>query len=418
MTFARALAVLEERQEAKIELGLARMRRHLKDLGDPQAELACFHVAGTNGKGSVCAMLESVLREAGYKTGLYTSPHLFNVRERIKLGGRPISERDFARLMAKTTAADPGKKLTYFELLTSVAFQYFFEKKAAAVVLETGLGGRLDATNVVDKPLACLITSIDFDHMAYLGETLPAIAGEKAGIFKAGVPAICPPLKAPALAVLKARARKLGAPLFVVRPPWKAVAVDWRGNRQTLSDGRSRFSVSLLGSRQGVNLALARAAVAAAAPRLTVSETAWRRGLARLRWPGRFEVRRIGERTLILDGAHNPEAMAQLARTLGASPWARKPLRWIVGVMKDKDYPGIIRQVAPLMRDAVAVRPPSPRALDALTLAGEIRRQAPRAHVTVESDPRTALRSWLRSPAAAGTAVLCGSFYLVGQAHA
>lgn len=415
MTFARALAVLDERQETKIELGLSRMRRHLKGLGDPQAKLACFHVAGTNGKGSVCAMLEAVLREAGYRTGLYTSPHLFNVRERIKLGGRPIAEKDFARLMAKTTAADPGKKLTYFELLTSIAFQYFAEQKTTAVVLETGLGGRLDATNVVEKPLACLITSLDFDHMAYLGATLPAIAGEKAGIFKAGVPAFCPPLKAQALAVLKARASKLGSPLTVVRPSFKPVSVAWTRNRQTLSDGRRRFSVGLLGSRQGANLALVRAAVAAATPRLAVPEGAWRRGLARLRWPGRFEVRRFGAKTLILDGAHNPEAMTQLVRTFDGSPWSRRRVCWIIGVMKDKDYGGIIRAAAAHMREVVAVRPPSPRALDSLTLAREIQRQAPRAHVSVESDPRTAVRSWLRSASAARAAVVCGSFYLVGE---
>ncbi|MEK7859650.1 MAG: folylpolyglutamate synthase/dihydrofolate synthase family protein [Elusimicrobiota bacterium] len=413
MTFARALAVLERRQEAKIVLGLARMRRHLLRLGRPQAKLACFHVAGTNGKGSTCAMLESVLREAGYKTGLYTSPHLFNVRERIRLGGRPIPEKDFARLMVKTTAADPGKELTYFELLTSIAFQYFAEKGAQAVILETGLGGRLDATNVVAKPLATLISSIDFDHMAYLGETLSAIAAEKAGIFKAGVPAFCPGLKPVALKILRARARKLGAPLAVLRKPWKTVAVDYPRNRQVLSDGRRRWTVGLLGSRQGANLALARSALESSP--LGVSEAAWRRGLARLRWPGRFEVRRHGAKTLILDGAHNPEAMAELVRTFDASPWGRKPVRWIIGVMKDKDYAGIIRAAAPRLSEVVAVRPPSPRALDSLTLAREIRRQVPRAHVSVESDPRTALRSWLKTPGAPKTAVVCGSFYLVGE---
>ncbi|MDD5305276.1 MAG: Mur ligase family protein, partial [Elusimicrobia bacterium] len=183
MIFAEALAVLEERQETKIVLGLGRVRAHLARLGDPHLAVPAIHVAGTNGKGSTCAILSAVLSAAGYSTGLFISPHLLSVRERISVDGREISESEFSRFMARALAADKKKELTYFELLTSIAFQHFADKKCAVMVLETGLGGRLDATNVIPRPLAAIVTSIDYDHQAYLGETLKAIAREKAGIF-------------------------------------------------------------------------------------------------------------------------------------------------------------------------------------------------------------------------------------------
>lgn len=417
MTFAQALAALEARQEARIELGLGRLRRHLKDLGDPQDKLRCFHVAGTNGKGSVCAILESVLRAAGYKTGLYTSPHLVDVRERIKIGGKNISRADFARFIGRALKADRFARLTYFELLTSAAFQAFAEAGTEVVVLETGLGGRLDATNVIKEPLACLITSIDFDHMAFLGGTLGRIASEKAGILKPGRPAFCPSLPPAAFRPILRRARAVDAPLGVVAKPWRVSSIDWRGNSQTLVSGRRRCRLGLLGTRQGGNVALAEAALRSAGAIFPVSWAAWRRGLARVRWEGRFEVLRSGKKTAVLDGAHNPESMAQLARTLRSSPWGAADLFWILGVMKDKDYRSVVKQITPLLREAVAVRPPSPRALDAGALGREIRRQAPRAHISVEPDPARALRGWLNRRGGPPTAVVTGSFYLVGRAR-
>lgn len=408
MTFARALAVLEERQETRIELGLDRVRAHLARLGDPHLKVPAFHVAGTNGKGSTCAILASVLTAAGYKTGLYTSPHLLGVRERVKVGGRPISEKDFARALQRALAADPGKRLTYFELLTSIAFQHFAGERCDVMVLETGLGGLLDATNVVPAPLAAIVTSVDFDHQAYLGRTLPAIARQKAGIFKAGRPAVRPDL--PVLA----RAARRGVPV-VVRRPWRSVATDWSRGRQILrAPGGRRYSLSLLGSRQGWNAALARAAVDASG--LRVPESAWTRGLARVEWPGRFEAIKLRGKTLVVDGGHNPEAARALAATWKASPLSKKPSRWILGLMKDKDAPGVLGPIAPFVRDAVVVRPPSPRALDPLELAAHVRRAAPKARVTVERDPAAAIAAWRRDARAPKTAVCAGSLYLAGAA--
>ena len=248
MTYEGALAVLAARQETVIDLGLDRVKRCLARLGDPQEKVPAFHVAGTNGKGSTCAILASVLRAAGYRVGLYISPHLLDVRERITINGKAISRPDFARLF-------PKGDLTYFELLTVLAFRYFAEKKCDVMVLETGLGGRLAATNVVKSPLAAIVTSVDFDHQAYLGNTLKAIAGEKAGIFKPGRPAIHP--RHAVLERLPLRGQRL-----IVKKPWPVTRVDWKRGVQTVGG----HALSLLGARPGWNAALAFAAALAAMP--------------------------------------------------------------------------------------------------------------------------------------------------------
>ncbi|MCX5795674.1 MAG: bifunctional folylpolyglutamate synthase/dihydrofolate synthase [Elusimicrobia bacterium] len=411
MTFREALRVLAERQENRILLGLSRVRGVLKRLGNPHKNLPCVHVAGTNGKGSTCAILESVLRAEGKRTGLYLSPHLESVRERIQVGGEMIPERDFARLLGRTLAADTKDELTYFELLTCVAFLHFQGSRVEVAVLETGLGGRLDATNVVPKPLACVISSIDFDHMQWLGRSLARIAAEKAGIIKRGVPVFCPTLPGAALSVVKRTAGALRAPLTVVDRPFLTRSVHWKMNRQVLSDGRRSFALSLLGSRQGGNAALAKAVLDRVSP---VSAESWSRGLRRVRLPARFNVLTKHGKTAVVDGAHNPEAMGELARTLKGFRPGR--VRWILGLMKDKDKGAVVGRMASMLTDAVATAPPGSRALPAAALADELRRQAPRASVQVEAEAAAAVRGWLCDPAAPRTAVVCGSFYLAAEA--
>ncbi|MBI4062084.1 MAG: bifunctional folylpolyglutamate synthase/dihydrofolate synthase [Elusimicrobia bacterium] len=408
MTFADALRVLEERQEARIALGLGRVRAHLAALGDPHLAVPAFHVAGTNGKGATCAILSSVLTAAGCRVGLYVSPHLLSVRERISIGGRAISEAEFARLMARALDADKKSRLTYFELLTSIAFQHFADRGCDVMVLETGLGGRLDATNVVPVPLAAIVTSIAYDHQSFLGKTLAAIARQKTAIFKAGRPAVRADLP-----VLR-RAPLRGRPV-IVRKPWRSVRTDWTRGRQLLRapSGRS-YALSILGSRQGWNAALARAAVEASG--LRVPERAWVRGLAGVSWRGRFEVIRLGRKTLIVDGAHNPEAALALAETWRSSPFSRKPARWILGIMRDKDAAGVLAPLAPFIAEAVLVRPPSPRALEPLDFARFARAAAPKARVTIERDPATAIAVWRRDPSSPRVAVCAGSLYLAGAA--
>lgn len=413
MDYGRALKVLEDRQETRVELGLGRVRAALARLGNPQERVPAFHVAGTNGKGSTCAILAAVLRAAGYKTGLYTSPHLLSARERVAVNGTPIGERAFARALARVLKADPKGRLTYFELLTGVAFLHFADSGCEVMVLETGLGGRLDATNAVRAPLAAVVTSVDYDHQEWLGRTLGAIAAQKAGILKPARPAVVADMPRAALAAMR-RAHPRPA---VVRRPWRFVRADWPRGVQVLRapSGRS-YRLSLLGSRQGRNCALARAAIAASG--LPVPEAAWSKGLARVRWPGRFEVVRLGARTLVIDGAHNPEAARALAATWAATPWAGRPVRLIFGLMRDKDRSAILSALKPFLREVVVVRPPSPRAADPLELAAAVRRAAPRARVTVERDPKTALASWRRDRRAPAVALCAGSFYLAGAALA
>lgn len=419
MTFRQALQILEARQETRIELGLTRFREHLKSLGNTHLKLRCFHVAGTNGKGAVCAILDSVLRAAGYNTGLYISPHLFDIRERISVAGRSISKEAFARLLERALHAARGLELTYFELITSIALQYFSEQNVDAAVIETGLGGRLDATNVFAAPLAVVISSLDFDHMNFLGDNLAAIAGEKAGIIKAKSPIFCPALPSAALAVIRARAEKVRAPLTVVRRSWETIGIDMLHNRQRLRDPDGRqFTLHLLGAGQGRNVALAYAAVQSVSAAFPVSTVAWRRGLAGVLWPGRFEVLHLGGKTAVIDGGHNPEAAAHLRRTWEATPWARqkKRSRWILGILKDKDVVGVIRALAPALDDVVTVRPDNPRALEPHALAVIIRRFAPRARVTVADDVAAAIRVWRDDPYAPCVAMIAGSFYLAGRA--
>ncbi|MDE1976086.1 MAG: bifunctional folylpolyglutamate synthase/dihydrofolate synthase [Elusimicrobia bacterium] len=419
MSYSAALKTLEARRETRVELGLARVRRVLRILGNPQEAYSSLHVAGTNGKGSVCAMLESVLRRAGYETGLYLSPHLWSVRERIQVGGRMISPKSFGVALAVVLSAEKKARtrLTYFELLTCAAFWHFRRAGVRAAVLETGLGGRLDATNVVRRPSVCVISSIDFDHMDFLGSTLGQIAREKAGIIKRGRPIVCPRLPPGAMRAVRRRAVRVRAPLRVVSRPWRSAGVRWRDNAQDFKSGSGRrVVVGILGVKQGLNAALARAAIDAVREELPVPERAWREGLRRTRWPLRFEVKKRGRRTIVLDGAHNPEAARGLAATWKASPWANGPSRWIMGVMRDKDARAIAEELAPLLRDVAACPPPSSRALPAAKLARIIREAAPDARVRTASGAPAAVRAWLREKGAPKTAVVCGSFYLAARA--
>ncbi|MFA6318274.1 MAG: folylpolyglutamate synthase/dihydrofolate synthase family protein [Elusimicrobiota bacterium] len=416
MNFRQAQAVLEERQETRVKFGLGRLRAVLARLNDPHLKVPVLHVAGTNGKGSTCAILESVLRAAGWRTGLYTSPHLTCVRERIRVGGRPIPEAVFGRLMGRVVKADTDGKLTFFELLTAVGFLHFAESRAEVVVLETGLGGRLDATNVVPAPLVSVITSIDIDHVQYLGSTLAAIAAEKAGIVKRGCPVVCPVLPPAALGPIRRAAAEKAAPLTVVDSLPRVARTDWRRNVQVLRgrEGAS-WKLQLLGSRQPRNVALARAALDLVGGRFAVSDRALERGLAAVRWPCRFDVRRVSGKTVIIDGAHNVEAMEQFAETFKASPWSKGRVRFILGMLRDKDAAGMLEPLAPWLSEAAVCRPSSPRALDPMDLAARVRTRLPEAKVTVEHSLSQALRSWRAGPSPA-VAVVCGSFYLAGEA--
>jgi len=348
------------------KFGLDRIRTVLDALGRPQDRLRFVHVAGTNGKGSVCAMMESVLRTDGRRTGLFTSPHLAEPTERIRIGGRPVSAGQFAGAFDRVHAA--VEKLlaagaidfhtTYFETVTAMAMSIFADEAVDIAVLEVGLGGRLDATNIV-APDLCVITAVDFDHEAYLGKSLESIAGEKAGILKPGVPAVFARQRPEAAGVLEDRAATLGVPVSHATD-WSVrdLDLDARGSRFVLANGDVlRIYCPLAGEHQVENAVTAIAALR----RLGVADRAIENGIASAEWPGRLE--RVSERPeIILDGAHNPAG----ARALGAYIdrfYARRRVRLIYGAMRDKAIAEIAGILFPRARQVIVTAPRQSRAL-------------------------------------------------------
>lgn len=425
MDFQQALAVLGERREERIELGLGRVRRHLAFLGGPQEKCKSILVAGTNGKGSFCAMLSSILSAAGYRTGLYTSPHLVSPCERIRVDGRLISEEDFSRLFEKAGEAPDSDRLTYFELVTSVAFQYFAEKKVEAAVLEVGLGGRLDAVNAVEKPALSVLTSVDYDHMDFLGNSLSEIAAEKAGIFRSGVPALCAPLDPEPLKKVQETARQEGIPLARLEADgfFKVMEIDWPRGRQKISGPCGGFWLGLLGEHQVQNGSLAwRAAEILRTQGWEISRKDVCRGFESVSWPGRFQVvkgREPGSPFLVLDGAHNLQSMEAFCRTLESSPWAGKPKAFLLGFLKDKPYARMLERLSPHLDRVWVAAPKSPRALDPELLKVAVLRAAPKAQVRI-CDSVSDFLSEFPSPSSLipQPLFICGSFYLVGEAMA
>ena len=395
------------------DLKLERMRAAVARRGHPERRFATLHVAGTNGKGSTAAMLEAVLRAAGYRTGLYTSPHLVDFTERIRAGGRTIPAAAVvdlvAELRADLEAADI--RLTHFEFTTLLAFEWFARVGIEVGVIEVGLGGRLDATNVVE-PLATAITSIGHDHEAYLGHDLASIAAEKAGIIKPGVPLVVGRLPAEADEVVGARARALGVAVHRAGVDgrfeegteglvFRAPTVTWQG-----------LHLALPGIFQRENAAVALTLLALLDQRLPCAPHAVRTGLARVAWPGRLAV--VLDRPLVLlDGAHNPEAAAALARELPAALGERSVVL-VFAVMADKDWRGVLEPILPRVARAVVTQV-GRRGAEPSRLAEWL---AGRVPVEVVPDPRAAIAAGIGSAAAHEGVLVTGSLFLVGEAYA
>jgi len=395
------------------KLGLARIGAVLEALGNPQQACRIVHVAGTNGKGSTCAMIESGLRASGYRTGLFTSPHLLEPTERIQLNGRPVNASEFAAAFdqvhecAETLLRQESIDLhpTYFETVTAMALVLFRQRGVAFAVLEVGLGGRLDATNVV-MPDLCVVTPVDFDHEAYLGKSLEAIAGEKAGILKPGVPAIFARQRPEAERVLEGRAAALDVavtPSSAVR--FSGVAIDARGN-DFLWRGNP-VSCPLAGEHQVEN---ARTAIAAL-EQLGVEPEAIRCGIAQTRWPGRLE--RVAENPeIILDGAHNPAGARALADYLARFYEPRRV--WLIyGAMRDKAVEEMAAILFPQAGHVIVTSPAQARALR----PESIRALIDRADIQIAPNIQEALA--LAGGARPEDAIfVAGSLFLVGEARA
>jgi dihydrofolate synthase/folylpolyglutamate synthase len=378
--------------------GLDGMRALLDGLGRPERELAAVHIAGTNGKGSTAAFAEALLRADGRRTGLYTSPHLLRFTERVRVDGEELGEDEAAELGERVLAARPES--TFFEVATAIAFLAFRARGVEVAVIEAGLGGRLDSTNVIERPLATVVTGIALDHADVLGPTLVDIAREKAGIFKPGAPAVLACDDAGARAELERVARAVGAPLVRLGVEIEAArtpdGLRYRGPGGPLDT----VPLGLDGAHQARNAALALAALASTP--LAPSDAARRRGLGAARWPGRLE--RLAP-DLLVDAAHNPDGARVLASELRQIA-AGRGVALVFGAVADKDAAGMLAELAPLADAIVLTRPPSPRALDPEAL----RPLAPGARVV--PDPAAALAA-ARRPG--GLAVVCGSLFLVGQ---
>jgi dihydrofolate synthase/folylpolyglutamate synthase len=390
---------LDSLKPLAMRFGLERMKRALEGLGHPERGFPSLQVAGTNGKGSTCAMAAEALSRAGHRVGLYTSPHLARFHERIQVGGVPIPDADLAVAIEEVRracpwheAGDEAGRLTYFEFATLAALAHFRRAGVGAAVLEVGLGGRFDATTAV-TPLVTAVSRIGLDHVQLLGESLAGIAREKAGIFKPGVPAVVAFAQPPeAMAALREEADRRGAPLQVAGEGW---------------DG----PVSLAGPHQQGNAALAAAALRHLdGAGLRVSEEAIAEGIATARWPGRLEE----VAGVLLDGAHNPDAAAALATAL---PLLRpgRPIEMVFGVLADKDHRGILRALAPAVRRFHLVRPDSPRARDPATYRELAAGLA--AEVDVHAGCAEAIACARERARGGGQACVAGSLYLVGEAR-
>jgi dihydrofolate synthase / folylpolyglutamate synthase len=414
------LARLQGLHPKVIDLSLERIERLLARLGHPERALApVVHVAGTNGKGSSLAMLDAMLQAAGRRVQRYISPHLVRFNERFLFDGRAIAEPELADVLDVCERTNRGAPITEFEITTAAAFLAFARHPADALLLETGLGGRLDATNVIGRPRLTALSPISLDHQAYLGERLEQIAFEKAGILKPGVPCIVGPQPPEVLAVIEQRARALGAPLCVHGRDWTAARV---GDRLRVIRADATFDLplpALAGCHQIDNAGLA-VICALALGELAPDEQAIAQGLQSAVWPARLQRLTRGpllERLpagceLWLDGGHNPAAGEALAASLNGAK--APPLHLVVGMLDTKDEAGFLRPLAPLARSLHTVPvPDEPASRDPVEAAALARR------LGIAATPAPDLASALSAIAAAGAeparVLVCGSLYLAGH---
>ena len=356
---------------AKADFSLDRMFALMDALGEPQNAYPIIHVAGTKGKGSTSALCASALQAAGYKVGLYTSPHLADYCERIQIDASPLAHGQLVALVDEVRPAVARvPKLTTFEITTAIGFLAFARAGVDAAVVEVGLGGRLDATNVA-TPRVSVITSLSMDHTAVLGSTLAKIAGEKAGIIKEGIPVVSSPQKAEALDVLERVARERSASLTLVGRDVKFAFVSSSLDGQHFIIHNSEFrimnyEIPLLGQHQMINAATAYAALQASG--LAVSDETIQKGFSQVKWPARFEVARR-EPPVIFDSAHNDDSFARLRETL-ETYFPGRPVYLIFGASEDKNIPGMFREMKPKIKKLIATRADHPRALEVEKILG------------------------------------------------
>ncbi len=416
MNYTQALSYLFGLQIFGIKLGLTNITSFLNYLGNPQFKFQSVHVAGTNGKGSVCAMLESVLCQAGYKTGLFTSPHLADFTERVRICGRPIEKQFIVDFVQEFKPRIDRFKYTFFEVNTALALLYFAQEKVDVAVVETGLGGRLDATNVLIS-LVSVITNIDLEHTDILGRKIPQIASEKAGIIKENVPVVTGVTQPPAIKVIKSICIKKSSPLIVLN---QHLATKFKklSLKKTVCDfsfGTANFKnleLNLLGKHQVKNAALSLLAIQELRRKgLKIPLSAIQHGLRKVNWPCRFQIYHK-KPLVVLDAAHNPAAARVLKQTFLDLLPGRK-VTFIFGVMMDKDYPQILRELSPIAEKVILTQPKIKRAAPVSELKNEVK--SLKIPYQIIRPVKKAYFQTLRNSASNKIICVTGSHYTLGE---
>lgn len=418
MRYEDALSWLYARQRFGIKQGLENVRELLAALEDPQDSFDAFHVTGTNGKGSVVAFLDAALRAGKHNVGRYTSPHLSTFTERITVGGQEIPRPDLCLLVEQVQPMvaeleSRGVKPTFFEAVTAIAFQYFRRRRVQCAVVEVGMGGRWDATNVV-RPVATVITNVGLEHTDRLGSTTAAIAAEKAGIIKERVPLVTRAV-GDAYDVIRRRAKEVDAPIQFAAPPTMVEeSLTTTRARLALAGEEREVRISLLGRHQADNASVAATALASQSKYPVTAETI-AKAFEATKWPGRLEPASKAP-LVLLDGAHNAPACQVLSGFLERAARPRK-IHVLFTALRDKNLPGMVRAVAPVADRWIATTAPNERALPAATVAQAIRAETGKS-AAVQDDVVEAIRALHVDAAPEDVLVVAGSLFLVGAARA
>ena len=414
MNYEEALGYLENYTWSKTRLGLGRTRELCSRMGDPQKKLRFVHVAGSNGKGSTCAMIASILQAAGYKTGLYTSPYIQDFCERIQINGENIPHDRLAEITEKLRDAAESMEdhPSWFEMVTAVAFRYYYEENCDIVVLEVGMGGEFDSTNVIDSPEVAVLTNIGLEHTEYLGDTIEAIAETKSGIIKPGCSVVSYDNVPEVRAVISRIAEKNGAPLVYADPAGIRLIERNLGGQVFEWEGKT-YSIPLHGAHQLRNASVVMEMVRALRERgWDIPDKAVSEGLATVTWPARFQIL-SQEPLFILDGGHNPQCAEAMTECLGALLPGQK-VDFLLGILADKDYTHMIDILEPYAASFHCIAPENERALGVSDLADTIRTRGFDTYAYDDLDD--AISAVLSSAALHGRPAVCfGSLYLAGE---
>lgn len=407
-----------KKEYSHIKPGLRRIKNFLYSAGIHAGSIPFVHIAGTNAKGSVAAFLSSIFAKSGLKTGLYTSPHLVRVNERIKINGKDISDEKLYQYYRRYSSKFERFGLSFFEAATAISYSYFVDEKVDVAVLEVGVGGALDATNVFEGKLVSVITNTGYDHIDLFGNDIKAILKEDLGILQRDIPVVIGNMKPALLSETLRTARNLGAKAFVLGRDFdaKLVRTDWQKKRQLLDyfDGSitlKNIGIRLMGAYQISNAAVATAAAILCREKFKgITGKSIAKGLAAARWPARFDVRKYGGNTLIIDGAHNFPAVATFVNAYKKSPFCGRKTRLLFSLLKEKDYKSIIREISKIAGSVHIYDLGIPRMQDARLLKKEFEKYLPPAKVVITDDLKKELLAPSQTPI-----VVAGSLYLAGK---